>query len=134
MKLLAAVVRLLVTLALIAAIGYNTWQIRMLQDEVAVLRRRQGLAPRAGVAESLERLRKAQRHAERAETLLRAKRFDEARREAAQASALLQQAGSGLGIESVTEPLAQLQKTVGALSEKAGALWDANDAVKEKKK
>jgi hypothetical protein len=118
------------SLVLAAALGYNIWQVRGLQAEVAALKAAQGKKPALSVGQSLPLLQEAKRHAERGQQLLKQKRYKEAQQELALAAQKSQEATGAAGSGRVSTD--DLQKLIGSLSKQAGALWEQDKEARKR--
>lgn len=118
------------TLALAAGLGYNFYQVRQVRGELDALKKTRSQRPAASIGQSLPLLQEARRHAERGQQLLKQKRVAEAQKELALAAQLTQQATGAASSGRVTPQ--DLQKLVGSLSQKAGALWEQDKEGKKR--
>lgn len=126
----------LFSLIVVAAIGYNTWQIQQLKAELARVKAQKAVAarPKTTISASLAELRASKRHTEKAQQLLATKHFEEAAKELALAATAAKNAQSGA---QNADPLSELESTIQSLSRQASALWEREktpaDAAKTKK-
>ena len=134
MKQIGVLVRGLFFLALVAALGWNFWQLQQLQTEVSQLRAelRKVRTPREKptLAGSLSLLRASKAHTEKAQGYLKARKLPEAARETKQAADTAQKAYSGA---RAADPLGELQSTVQSLSKQVGSLWETETKKDPKK-
>jgi hypothetical protein len=119
-----------VTLALAAGLGYNAYQVIQLRSEVETLKKARSQRPAASVGQSLPLLQQARRHAERGQQLLKQKKVVEAQQELALAAQLTQQATGAAGSGRIAPQ--DIEKLVGSLSQKAGALWEQEKEGKQR--
>lgn len=122
--------QILLSLLILGAVGYNTWQINSLRAEVERLKQRAAAAAAATASErayapATDRdapMEIARRHTEQARQFLRKERYAEAREElraAREAIAAAARDGRTGGEEAVTEA----RRTVTRLSEQLETLW-----------
>lgn len=119
-----------VTLALAAGLGYNAYQVIQLRGEIETLKKARSQRPAASVGQSLPLLQQARQHAERGQQLLKQKKVAEAQKELALAAQLTQQATGAAGSGRVSPQ--DIEKLVGSLSQKAGALWEQDKEGKRR--
>lgn len=142
-KAFGALVRLLVTLAVLGLLGYNTWETAQLQVEVDSLKRAHHLAPGrgetagggasvapstaagepggAGAADIPALLQAAKRHADAARAHLERKEYAEASHEMALSAQAAQKASAEAGAAG-EDRFAALKRTLSAVQEKADSL------------
>jgi hypothetical protein len=117
------------SVVLAAALGYNIWQVRGLQAEVAALKAARGQKPALSVGQSVPLLQEAKRHAERGQQLLKQKRFKEAQQELALAAQKSQEATGAASSGRVSGQ--DLEKLIGSLSKQAEVLWEQDKEARK---
>ena len=130
-KAVGAFVRFVVTVIIIALLGYNTFETWRLRQEVNALKQARGgttAAPAvpavgrsAADAAPLDRLAQARAHTERGRVLLRERRFAEAQRELGLAAQAVRDAGGDARAQSAAA-VDSLRTTVERLSAQADSL------------
>ena len=142
-KAFAGFIRLLITLTLLGVVGYNSWQIGQLRQEVNSLKASRSIAPtaRTGVrhpaktvapmantdGSPVQNLSAAQKHVEAARAALERKEYVEASREMTLAAEAAQKAGTDLHSEG-TDRLTALKQAIGRLQTQADQLMDQGEA------
>src|SRR3712207_3987467 len=118
--ILGGLLRLIVTLFILAALGYNTWQIAALRAEVETLKRERASAVKNGKEDGKSHLARARRHAEQAQAFLRKKQYADAQREIRAATEALRQASSDARAGS-EDRLTQLRGALKSLTDQTEA-------------
>ncbi|MBC8101694.1 MAG: hypothetical protein H7Z41_03805 [Cytophagales bacterium] len=132
-KIFGALLRVLFLLAILGLVGYNTWETARLRGEIESLKQRNAAATRpAGNGKAAAPvpnrdpaalLTDSRNHYEAAQKHLKRKEYAEASREMTLATEAAKKATENVGAISGSR-LAEFQRTIQSLSDRAGTLWE----------
>ena len=128
-KAAGAFFRFVFGVLILAALGYNTWQVRVLRADIEALQRQrpgsvkpERAASRQPIKNAGTPLARTRRHTERAREFLRTGRYADAQREVRAATEALREASRDAQ-DSGSDALRQAREALSSLSEEVERLW-----------